>query len=312
MGAAALCPAPARAGSCCGGGSATALSVPEYGKAVFDLAFDLEKYHGFWNQEGKHRPDPPNSDLNQYRLNLGVGYRFNGDWQASISLPYVWNDNRYSGMTSRTSDLGDTTLTLLYELRDDVSTWKVHDPADLLPAITLGVGLLVPTGISPYDDVASSFDVTGRGFYRLDGSLLLEKTLRPWSLAASLVYGTHLERSVNREYGKYVEPYKKDLGDRLSTSLSAGYTQVIGTAGDSLAASVSYAYLREDEASFNGRRDSGSGFDKQSIGVSLTYASTDHDWSARLGWNHALRQDGWGENFPTTDIFSLGVRYVFY
>lgn len=311
LGAAIPLPCSSFAASCCGGGSAASLSVPKYAAAVADLSFDTELYDGYWNRDGRHVADPPGSDLKQYRLNMGAGYRLARDWQAGISVPYVWNENRYSGVSSQTSGPGDTTLSLTYELLDDTSAWKVRDFGDMIPGVSLGVSLLIPTGISPYDDQRSSFDITGRGFYRLDGSLLVEKTIRPWNASLALGYGTYLERSINREYGKYVEPYKKDLGDRFSASLSAGYSFVLGTGGDSITATASYAYLYEADASFNGKRDSGSGFEKQSLGGGLSYSNNDQNWSVRCGWNHAVRQNGWGRNFPTTDVFSVGVRYVF-
>jgi len=310
-GAALLYPQNTWAASCCGGGSATALVVPKYATAIADLFFDMELYDGYWNHDGNHRPDPPNSDLKQYRLNMGLGYRFAKDWQASVSLPYVWNDNSYSGVSSQSDGLGDTTLSVMYDLLDDNSIWKVRDAQDLIPGVSLGLSLLLPTGISPYDDLKSSFDITGRGFYRLDGTLLVEKTIRPWNASLALSYGTHIERSVNREYGKYVEPYTKQLGNRFTASLSTSYTYVLGTGGDSIIGTVSYAYLSEDDASFNGRRDPGSGFEKQSLGGALAYSSTDHNWSIRTGWNHAIQQNGWGRDFPTTDIITVGVRYVF-
>lgn len=74
---------------------------------------------------------------------------------------------------------------------------------------------------------------------------------------------------------------------------------------------VTYAYLQEANGDIDGETDTSSGFRKQSVGVSLAYANNDRDWSVRVGWNHAIQADGWGENFPTTDIISLGVRYVF-
>ncbi|MFA7403655.1 MAG: transporter [Pelobacteraceae bacterium] len=310
-GAAALLPADSRAASCCGGGSAASLTVPKYAVAVADLSFDSELYDGFWDQNGTHRPDPPGSNLKQYRLNLGLGYRFAKDWQTSISLPYVWNDNKYSGASSQTDGLGDTTISVTYDLLDDISSWKVYEAKDMIPAVSIGMSLLLPTGISPYDKEKSSFDITGRGFYRLDGTLLIEKTVRPWNASVALGYGTYFDRSVNREYGKYVEPYTKGLGDRFTASVAVGYSFIIGTAGDSITTTASYAYLNEGNASYNGTTDSDSGFEKQSLGAAVAYSSTDHNWGLRLGWNHAIQQDGWGRNFPTTDVISVGVRYVF-
>jgi hypothetical protein len=310
-GAAALFPSPSRAASCCGGGSPTSLIVPKYARAVADLSFDTELYDGYWDQSGNHKSDPPGSDLKQYRLNLGYGQRFFENWQASIVLPYVWNDNRYSGLSSQTDGLGDTTLAVWYDVLEERSPWKMRQLEDMVPSITLGLSLLLPTGISPYDDVKSSFDVTGRGFYRIDGNLLIDKTIHPWNASVAISYGTYFERTVNREYGRYVEPYTKQLGDRFSITTSAGYRYALGQGGDSLTGTVSHGYLQEDSGSVGGRSDTISAFSKQSLGFALMYGSTDDDWSARVSWNHAIAGNGWGNNFPTTDIITVGVRYVF-
>ena len=310
-GAACFCTSSAWAGSCCGGGAATNLILPKYAQGMIDVSFDLEKYDGFWNQNGKWTPDPSGSDLRQYRVNTGYAQRLASRWQASIVIPYVWNDNTYSGLSSQTNGLGDTSLNLWYEAADDTSAWKIRSIGDLTPSILIGPSLLVPTGISPYDDVHSSFDVTGRGFYRVDGNIYIDKTLHPWDASLSLSYGTYIERPVNREYGKYVEPYHKKLGDRTSASFSLSYIYYFGTGGDTLTGTGSFSYLNEADGTIDGVRDPTSGFRKEAVGGAIAYSSTDHDWSVRASWSHAIRQDGWGENFPTTDIYTLGVRYVF-
>lgn len=310
-GAALLSPLNGWAGSCCGGGSATSLLVPSYARAVADLSFDAELYDGYWNVDGVHKPDPPGSDLKQYRLNLGYAQRLARDWQAGVTLPYVWNENKYSGLSSSTDGLGDMSLFVWYEALADESSWRVKSARDLIPAVTLGLSVLLPTGISPYDDVKSSFDVTGRGFYRLDGNLLIDKTVQPWNASLALAYGTYFERSVNREYDRYVEPYRKRLGDRFSAVFSLGYRFVLGTRGDTLTATASYAYLHEEDGRINGVPDPTTGFGKQSAGIAFNYANLDRDWSLRVGWNHAIAENGWGRNFPTTDIITTGVRYVF-
>jgi hypothetical protein len=306
-----LLPAVARAGSCCGGGVVSSLVLPRNYDAVVDVSFEWEKYGGFWNQDGKYKQDPPGSYLNQYRMNLFASHRFLERWQAGIALPWVWNDNKYSGTSSSENGLGDITLGVWYEAVYERSSWRVREAKDLIPSVTIGASLLLPTGISPYDDVISSFDVTGRGFYRIDGNLLIDKVYNPWIAAVFLGYGTYIERSVNREYGKYVQPYEKDLGNRFSTSGSLSYVHFIGTAGDSLNGTASISYLHEADGTVNGQNDPTTAFSKTSVGLALAYTSTDHNWAVRASWNHAIRQDGWGENFPTTDVFSLGVRYGF-
>lgn len=198
------------AASCCGGGSASSLILPKFAEVMLDVSVDAEYYNGYWDKDGNYNADPPDSDLRQYRLNLGYAKRLASRWQASVNLPYVWNKNKYAGLTSDTEGIGDTTINLFYEAFDGIKcVWKVNSWEDLIPAAYYGVSLTIPTGTSPYDDVDNNFDITGRGFYRIDGTILLDKTVYPWSTSLLLSYGKYLERDVNREYGKYVEPYKK-------------------------------------------------------------------------------------------------------
>ncbi len=300
-----------QAASCCGGGSASSLILPKFSRAMSDISFDMEKYDGFWNQEGEHTPDPPGSDLNQYRLNLGYAHRFAPRWQGSITLPYVWNENDYAGLSSSTNGLGDATVSLWYENFDGIQcVWKVKSLEDLKPATYFGATLTIPTGVSPYDDVKNSFDITGRGFYRLDGSLLLDKTVYPWNASLLLSYGTHFERSVNREYGNYVEPYKRRLGDRMLATLSLGYTQFLESMS-TLTYTLAYSDLQENEGKVDGHRDPATGFRKRSIAATLAFATFDRDWVVKFTWSHAFRGDDWGENFPTTDVYTVGVSHVY-
>ncbi len=303
--------APAGAASCCGGGSASSLVLPKFSQAMVDVSVDIERYDGFWNKDGEHVPDPPGSDLNQYRLNLGYAWRLAPRWQASVSVPYVWNRNDYTALTSNTDGLGDMTATMWYEAFDAIQcVWKVRSPKDLMPAAYFGASLTVPTGVSPYDDVENSFDITGRGFYRLDGTMLLEKTIYPWNMGLQLTYGRYLEREVNREYGNYIEPYHKQLGARAQGSISGGYTHFLESMA-SVTFTLAYADLWEDEGEIDGRTDPTTGLRKRSLAGTVAYATLDRDWVVKLSLGHALRQDGRGENFPTTDILTLGISHVF-
>ncbi len=311
LGAAGLSPSVAVAGSCCGGGGSSALVLPKSLRGMVDLSFEWEKYDGFWNQNGNHIPDPPGSDLNQYRVNLATAVRLASRWQAGVTVPYVWNVNKYAGFTSRTDGLGDSTVFVFYEAIEERSAWKMKTLSDLVPSVAIGPSLLVPTGRSPYDDVNSSFDVTGRGFYRIDANLVVDKTYHPLTANVTLAYGWHIERPVNEEYGRYVRPYRKNLGDRSLASVSLGYIHFVGSAGDKLTATGSMTWLHEGEGTIDKATDPTSGFRKTAVGAQLTWSSTDHDWSARAGWSHAIREDGWGRNFPTTDVYTIGVRYGF-
>lgn len=300
----------ATAASCCGGGSSSSLIMPKFSTGIIDISMDHEKYDGYWKKNGNYTEDPPGSDLSQWRLNMGYGIRLSDRWQASVIVPYVWNDSQYTGISSQTNGVGDTTLNLWYEGFDNVTcVWKIRKPEDWLPASYYGLSMVLPTGTSPYDDVDNSFDITGRGFYRVDANVLIDKTIYPWNATFSYSYGVHLERPVNRQYGKYVEPYDAQLGDRQLMTLSGGYTQFLDNM-DTLTYTVAYADLHEDEALVDGETDTTSGMRKHSVAVTLAYATMDRDWVFKLSASRSIKRDGYGENFPATDVITVGVTHV--
>ncbi len=301
----------AYAASCCGGGSASALVMPKISSAMLDVSLDYEKYNGYWNKDGKHFPDPPGSDLKQYRLNIGYAYRLADNWQISAILPLVFNENKYSGASSSTRGVGDATINLWYEAFDKIMcVWKVNSWKDLIPAVYFGGSLVVPTGISPYDDAGSSFDITGRGFYRLDATMLLDKTIYPWNTSLLMSYGTHLERPINREYGTYVQPYHKKLGDRFLWTASFGYTAFLESM-NTITFTGTYSDLRENEGTINGQNDPTTGMEKRSVSATAAWSSMERDWVLKLTLSHALAWSGMGSNFPTTDVVTMGVSHVF-
>lgn len=296
------------AASCCGGGSASSLILPKGAQVMFDASLAHENYDGYWNSEGKHQDDPVGSDLNQYRSSLGLAYRLANRWQASLQTPYVWNENTYTGTDSNVDDWGDTTLGLWYETFDDIKcVWKVTNWRSLIPAVYLGSTLTIPTGKSAYSgEIDNSFDITGRGVYRLDANILVDKTIYPWNMTFNASYGKYMERAVNEDSTGYVEPYDLQLGDRLSTSVSFGYTHFLDSM-DTLTITSSFNDLREKVGEIDGNKDSSlPGFQKQSLGLSFAYSTVAMDWIYKLSWNHAIN----GEDFAATDVISLGVSYV--
>jgi hypothetical protein len=310
--AAALAASPAaRAASCCGGGGGGGVVLPRAAWWMVDVAADYERYDGFWDGSGSYFPDPAGTRLQQWRATLSLAGRLFPGASASLSLPWAWNANRFTGIDSHTSGPGDTTLAFWWEALDEKTAWRMRDLSDLVPNLTIGPSLTIPTGVSPYDEVENSFDVTGRGFYRLDGNLQVDKGYRAFSAALAFSYGFHFARPVNRFYGKLVEPFRRNLGDRLSASATLGYRYVLRAAGDSVTANLTYAFVHEGEGVKDGAPDPTFAMRKHSLGASFTYASTDHPWSARASWTHAFQRAGWGENFPVTDVVSLGVRYAY-
>ena len=311
-GAAALsAPGVAQAASCCGGGSASALTLPKGAYSMYDVSLDVERYNGYWNSSKQHIVDPPGSSMAQYRLNLGYAYRLSDNWQAGVGVPYVWNDTKYAAASSASNGVGDMAVSVWYEAFDSIMcVYKVDSIEDLRPAVYIGGGLTLPTGVSPFDGAPSSFDITGRGFYRLDASLLAEKTVWPWTAAITLSYGAYLERPVNREYGEYVKPYHKKPGDRRVMSISGGYTKDLADM-DTLTFTLAYSDMAEYAGTIDGSPDPTSGLAKKAFAFTGAWASPAKDWVVRLSWSKPVTADGWGANFPATEVLSMGLSYVY-
>lgn len=300
------------AASCCGGGNASALVLPKFGKKMFDLSFDIEDYKGFWNQKGEYIKDPKGSDLNQYRLNLGYAQRLSSNWQASIIIPYVWNDNQYSGISSQEHGFGDTNLSAWYETFDRVTcVYQVNSLADLKPAIYLGGTLTIPTGSSAYGDNAkNSFEITGRGMYRFDTNMIIEKTIYPFTVTLQASYGKYLARSVNQEYGNNIEPYTKRLGDRRFLSFSTAYTVFLEDL-DTITFTAALSDLRENAGKIDHDKDPQTEMKKQSSAFTTSYASPDLRYIYKATLSHAFMDDNRGKNFTATNIYTLGFSYAF-
>lgn len=301
----------ALAASCCGGGGGSSLILPKYKNSMAGITLAQEVYDGFWDANRHWRPDPANSDLQQTRLGLAVAKRLSSNWQASIGTTYVWNNNQYSNNRFRSQGLGDSTISLQYEAFDDITcTYIVETWEDLKPAMYFGGTLTLPTGLSPYDDVQNNFDITGRGFYRLDLQALFDKTVYPWNASLGLTYGIHQQRSVNREYGVYVAPYEKKLGDKFTFSASVGYTWFL-QAQDTITLTGAYADMKEDKAVIDGYTDTTSGIARRGFTLTTVWASADKSDVLKFSISHAPQYNTWGRNFPTTQTFSLGVSRAY-
>ncbi|MDH5301358.1 MAG: hypothetical protein OEW58_08360 [Gammaproteobacteria bacterium] len=302
-----LASASAQAGSCCGGGSGANVLLPKTSERMVDLTSSAEIYDGQWNRQGKWEADPAGSDLRQYRLSVAGAWRLADNWQASAALPYAWNRNHYNQLQSNTSGLSDAQLSLWYETFDNpMCVYKVRSPKDLQPAIYLGLGLTVPTGVSPYDDVKDNFDITGRGFYRLDTNLIVDKTIYPWTAALQLGWGYHFERDVNRDNGTWVEPYRKQLGQRRNASLSVGYV-IFDSNMNEFTTTLGLSQVEEDNARVNDIVSHGTSFMKRAANLAFSWSSMDKDWVIKTSWSHAIQ----GTAFPATDIYSFGVSHAF-
>jgi hypothetical protein len=305
-----LSSSPLHAASCCGGGSSASLTLPKFATFMFSTGFDHEIYNGYWNTEGDYREDPEGSDLRQLRMNIGAAYRLHDNIQTFLSIPYVYNINKYSGLSSESYGAGDITAGFNFELFNDIRcVYRVLSLEDIWPATYLGVKAIVPTGLSPYDDVPNSFDITGLGFYTFNFNLLIDKTINSFNMTLGANYSISAKRTVNMEYGRFIEPYDIQQGDKLNLSASAGYSFLLKSM-DSITLTLGYAYLEEFKWKINDAEVPFTGFNKHNLTVGLAFATSDMNDVIKLGNSFNIPEDNWGSNKPATITTTLEYSHV--
>lgn len=294
--------------SCCGGGASSGVILPKFDDAMWDISFSNETYNGYWTQQGEHKNDPAGSELKQRRLAFSYAHRIDEQWQLNVSMPLVDNQNQYSGESRSVQGLGDTQVGVWYETFERVTcVYKITGWQSLKPSVYFGTTLTLPTGISQYSDrIDNSFDITGRGFYRWDANMIIEKTVYPFSLGWQGSYGTAFKRPVNQEYGQAVTPYNKQLGNRSTSVFSGAYTWFLPDLA-MLTATLSHATLKEEKTQYDNVTDLNSGFHKTTSGLALAYNSSLRDWLFKLSFNQADS----GRNYPKTQTVSMGVSHVY-
>lgn len=301
---------PVEAASCCGGGSSASLVLPKFAKFLIDGSIEHEKYNGFWNSDGVYQEDPAGADLRQLRMTAGAALRIHDNIQTFLSIPYVINLNTYTGVKSTTYGAGDTTIGFNFELFNDIRcVYRVLSFADLLPATYLAVKTTLPTGISPYDKIPNSFDITGLGFYTFNFSLLLDKTISSFNMSLGANYSVSAQRPVNMEYGRYIEPYKVRQGDKLNLTATAGYSFMFDSM-DSLTVSLGYGYVEEFSWKINGIKNDLTGFHKHNLVAGLAFATADQNQVIKINNSFNLPLDNWGSNKPVTITTTLEYSYV--
>ncbi len=296
------------AASCCGGGAGTSVILPKFNDYMVDVSLRAEPFDGSWDEHGRYIDDPNGTDLAEVGMQVGAAKRLADRWQISSVIPFTRHENTYSGDHHTTQGIGDTSVSVWYEAFENVTcVYRITDLASLQPSVYLGSQIIIPTGLSRYSDrVDNNQEVTGRGFYRWDAQVMLEKTIYPWSASLTWLYGYYIERPVNQEYGRKSEPYQKQLGHRHSLSGSVGYTWFLPNAA-LLTLTGTYTDLSEGGSRIDGQLTDEGAFQKISSGLSFAYSTARRDWFYKLGYSQAER----GYGTPKSRSISIGGGYVF-
>lgn len=293
--------------SCCGGGASSGVILPKFNQSMWDIGLATESDQGEWRENGTHQKTLAGSEFNQQRINLNYAQRLSDNWQINFSLPLVNNLSESSGKEHNNFGAGDLQISTWYEAFENVTcVYKITNLESLKPSIYFGANLILPTGTSAYSDDANEHNVHGLGFYRLDASMIIEKTVYPFSLSYQASYGEHFERPISQQSGQAITPYDLKLGARTNQSLTLGYTIFLPTLSMlTFSSSVSEVVQAKNKA--DGVTDETTGFDKKSLGLSLGYLTPARDWTFKLSSSYAFG----GNNTTKTYLTSLGVSRVY-
>lgn len=295
------------AASCCGGGASSGVILPKFNQSMWDVSVAHDSDEGSWRSNGTHKKTASGSQFNQQRIHLNYAKRLADNWQINYSLPLVNNLSETSGQQHNNFGLGDIQVSSWYEAFENVTcVYKITNLESLKPSLYFGANLTIPTGTSNYSDDANEHNVHGLGFYRLDASMIIEKTVYPFSLSYEASYGEHFERPISQQYGQAITPYDLKLGVRTNQSLILGYTIFLPTLS-MLTFSSSLSKVTQAKSKSNGITDSSTGFDKKTLGLNLSYLTPARDWTFKL--NNSFAFDG--HNTSKVYTSSLGVSRVY-
>jgi polyhydroxyalkanoate synthesis regulator phasin len=147
---------------------------------------------------------------------IDAEYALFNNLTISTAIPFAYKYNRVGTSSSQEStDLGDITLGL------QVQPFKAGGQ---LPTAILGVGVVLPTGSSPYKIDPNNSLASGAGLYSINGGFTLSKVIDPLVAFGSLNYTYSFEQGdMTQKWGKTDILTKVDPGSSIGLTLGFGY-----------------------------------------------------------------------------------------
>jgi hypothetical protein len=204
--------------------------------------------HGRWDAHGRYRALAPSDHDYRYDFEALVAVRPLPRWEVSASTSLTRVSRSESGASVSALGLGDTFARARYELLDESAP---HDEGVPWPALALLGSLRLPTA------EASEAGSLGLGAYEVAIGVSLERSIDAhFRLGASVVIA---ERARDDSLGA-----PRKLGPRVTSQVIGWYWPTANVAL-SLASNLTW----EDEVSYDGHRQVGSGFRQWQVGAGV-------------------------------------------
>lgn len=210
----------ARASSCCAAsGGQTICVLPDEQNYQVGVATSVEEMLGHTDGVGRFHRQDDTVVVRRYAWIIGAAYRVTEDVQLSVSLPTLFNKQRFSKDEHTATGLGDTTFEGRYSLWQDLAFLRYR------PSVSFYSGARLPTGTSVYDaQDRFSTDVTGDGFVSPYLGVSVAKLYQPWrfSVDASVIVplGLHV---TSMHQKPLITPYDYREGLRFQFAQGASY-----------------------------------------------------------------------------------------
>ena len=293
--------------SCCGGSfyDIAVLSLDK--KALFNIGYNYETFQGNWDSKGKWN----NISYTSYQIRplLASAYRFNKNFQAGVSIPFVFNRNELPGLASPNgSSVGDISVSGRYEIFHEYQRSVINQRSQTdskTPYLALTTGLIFPTGKSD-ESATTEADITGKGYFTASLGLSALKSIvqNKFQIAFDFNYQHNFSKTYTKYYNVEQLPYKMKLGDRFNYALSLNYLVNVRHA-----LSVSFSGFRQGAYTINELEGSNSNEHGISFMGSYTYYPMPV-FRVTPSFKWFLPNDNFAKN--TTGSYLLAVNLVYY
>lgn len=288
------------ASTCCAGGGGQSICVlPAEQRYQVGIANTYRTVEGEYNPYGYYSGNSNGNTFDQIVTVLGGAYRFNDEWQLGLSIPFINNQQKISGISKKASAMGDPALEARFLFWEDLAFLTYRPQLDFYFGVRLPLGTSVYTTSDTY-----ALDAVGDGTTTIHIGANVSKLYRPFKLTFDSAYFYPISRNVNELRGKsVVEPYELKLGNRFQFSESLAYLF-----SESWSGAVGLRQLWVLQSSINGSEADSSAQRLYTSLVSISY-SRDISWNAALSMETVYPFGQYAANQSNSQSVSLALTY---
>lgn len=279
------------ASSCCGSSGGQSISIlPPEQRYQLGLSTLYRSVAGRFDPYGDYLENEAGLADRYLITTLGFSYRFNDQWQAGMSMPFVYNSRIDQGQSRSAARLGDPALEGRYLFLEDKTFLTFR------PELTFYGGLRAPIGNAIYSsDNPYDANVAGDGTYTMYGGFNAAKLYRPVKVSFDGAFFYPFSKNVSQSTLK--------LGNRIQLIESGSYFVT-----EKWSTTLGLRQLWQSEAAVDGVAASGSAARLFSTLMTVNFLHQE-TWSFGATYETAFPFYQYLANQPNAQTVSLAATY---